>query len=55
MADPEIPEVRAELQREDARDAGRGGPSYGEQRVRWLMLLIFAVVVLAVIVFAYLR
>lgn len=51
MADPEIPEVRAELQREDA-PAKPGGGRPGLGRLGWL-LWAFGAVVIAIIVLAY--
>ncbi len=53
MADPELPGVRAEMQREDGESQAANTPSFNEQSVRWLLLLIFAIAVLAVIAFAY--
>lgn len=54
MADPEVPELRAELQREDrpsTRNAYDQAPPRLERRV-WLWLA-FAVAVIAVIALAY--
>lgn len=55
MADPEIPEVRAELQREDrpraaASYAGRERQSLGVRPYLWAAFLI---AVIAIIAFAY--
>jgi hypothetical protein len=54
MADPEIPEVRAELQREDrpAADASYAG-QHGRVGARKWLWLAFAIAVIAVIALAY--
>lgn len=54
MADPEVPELRAELQREDRPGArnryDQPPPSLGAMKWLWLA---FAIAVIAVIAFAY--
>jgi hypothetical protein len=50
MADPEIPEVRAELQREDA--PAKPGVRPGLGSLGWL-LWAFGAIVIAIIVLAY--
>lgn len=50
MADPEIPEVRAEMQREESRGPVAHKPSLAARGVLWS---VFAVAVVAVIALAY--